>query len=97
MVLGKSTPPTVCDEAAVRIMDGPDESEGRVEVCVGGQWGTVCDDFWVTPSALVVCRQLGYYDECEFLHKYMWLLCRSSLFGTTSWAMCTHGDVNHFK
>ena len=34
--------------------------EGRVEVCVGGVWGSVCSHFWNFNDALVVCRQLGY-------------------------------------
>ena len=31
-----------------------------MEICYDNYWGTVCDDFWGTTDASVVCRQLGH-------------------------------------
>ena len=49
-----------CVEGNVQIVGGVNETEGRVEVCLGGSWGGVCSDSWTYQDARVVCKQLGY-------------------------------------
>ena len=64
----------------MRLQDGTDSSNGRVEICQDGIWGAVCSSGWDHTDAGVVCRQLGYgtegtYVTCICIHVHTCTAC----------------------
>ena len=49
-----------CTDGELRLVGGNIANEGRVEICLSNEWGTICDDTFSSVDAEVVCRQLGY-------------------------------------
>ena len=49
-----------CANGDVRLVNGTTPYEGRVEICYGGVWGSVCDQNWDYWDAAIVCLQMGF-------------------------------------
>ena len=51
-----------CFDGDLQLVGGATESEGRVEICTGRRWATLCGKLWTENNTVVVCRHLGYSD-----------------------------------
>lgn len=49
-----------CSDGDVRLVNGSNVLEGRVEMCLNNAWGTVCDTFFSEDLADIICNQTGY-------------------------------------
>lgn len=58
---------TDCTHGEIRLVDRSSPLEGRVEICLGGQWGSVCANSWTALEASVACGQLGFEATGELL------------------------------
>ena len=61
-----------CSHGELQIASRSDDSEalaseGRLEICVNGVWGTICDVRYGARDANVACRQLGYDGQGMFM------------------------------
>ena len=57
----------------MRILDtmGNNATEGLVEICVGGRWGTVCGTSRDNRDASIVCQQLGLETSSTILPFFL--------------------------
>ena len=50
-----------CTHGQSRLQNGMNSTSGRVEVCVDGEWHTVCDKQFDSMAAGVFCTSLGLH------------------------------------
>lgn len=58
----------------VRLLGGKTDTEGRLQVKINNEWGTVCNYGWNIKDAALVCHQLGLA-----LNPYDWYLERNEI------------------
>ena len=60
-VADAATQPSNCSDGDLRLVGGEEINQGRLQVCMNGAWGSVCDSggVFTTDEAVVACRQLG--------------------------------------
>jgi deleted-in-malignant-brain-tumors protein 1 len=51
----------------IRLSGGQNPGEGRLEIFLNEQWGTVCDDSFTAIDAKVVCGQLGVQGDIPYV------------------------------
>ena len=51
----------------IRLIGGSYPWEGRLEIYLTEEWGTVTDSQWTSEDAQVVCREMGYFKPGESL------------------------------
>ncbi len=65
------TLPSNCTTGSIRLVDGSNELEGRVEVCINNAWGTVCDNTFSEDEAEIICNVTGNPYNGEYKGRQM--------------------------
>jgi len=93
----KAARPPPPDMVRVRLVDGPDNRRGRLEVRYRRVWGTVCDDDFDNADAAVACHMLGlgrvgwpYYNSTGAETGRIWLDEMRCVGDEASLAACPH-------
>ena len=93
-----------CFNPAVRLVGASNRTEGRVEIMLGGVWGTICDDHFDINGAHVICRLLGFPGALAAVTQgrfgqgagQIWLDDVRCYGNESSLLLCPHGGIgNH--
>ena len=71
----------------MRLQNGTDASNGRVEICRNGIWHSVCNTSWDHTDAGVLCTQLRYNIEGTQPTMKKSIYCNSILLSTKMWKL----------
>ena len=87
------------DAIQVRLVNGQDAHEGRIEILYAGVWGAICNDLFNLTAANVVCRQLGYPGAVRIASYgsascQIWLDDVQCTGNETSIVQCSHNGFN---
>ena len=79
----------ICNDGDIKLSGSSYSSQGRVDLCINGTWGTICSDYFDINDANVVCRQLGYFPygmlvKCYYYHSK--IHCISGAIIINSWS-----------
>ena len=72
-IIGIATESSSCNDGDIQLVGGITFNQGRLEVCMNGAWGSVCDsdDIFTTDEAIVACRQLELL-QGQFIYEVKW-------------------------
>ena len=59
-----------CTHGESRLQNGMNSTSGRAEVCVDGEWQTVCDKQFNESAASVFCKSIGLHLNSEYYYNY---------------------------
>ena len=54
-----------CSNGDIRLVNGTNQLEGRLEICINKVWGTVCSQGFTADDAEVVCSQFNFSFDGE--------------------------------
>ena len=69
LIINVITVGEIYNEGDIRLVGGTYSWQGRVEIYLYGEWGTITHHGATPVDAHVVCRQLGYDTRCKNISK----------------------------
>ncbi|GAB1605409.1 protein bark beetle-like [Argonauta hians] len=78
----------------IRLADGSNDKEGRLEVDVDGEWGTVCNNGWTERNSVVACNQLGLVYNPLSSEVQQKVTAPATAPIARNWVSCTEDDTD---